>query len=414
MALGGSTTQFDYFYSALAKRYPGIADANGTTTNFQFMNTPMQAQWITGGDANAFELANSTSVGLDGFFIPGGGFANAYRDLVLSIDPTQGSDNARYRNCVIQIAALDNQIQSLTSQAQGSYKVFVANNPGTQETFTQWLLDPFGGLNFRQQLDELQARRGDFASTQANVLKALDGPLALAQAAVSPWAQTMNISEGGATQAVPLTTIGGDLAGDVGRWTARPAGQYDFDVTITGSDTITSPWRTTYTTVVHSDCWGTSASVEVNTSRIISDSQYKLRICAVGMNSYKINRGQWFDDTLVSPQTKIVEGSAWTPDMFFGLNGSLHLVPDVIFVMFRPMIKLTTSTQVFKQQIQANADAAISYLDLMGFRFNVDGMASLQPEGDAVTTTVTFNAPDNQQAQIVGITSKVAWNGDEQ
>jgi len=50
----------------------------------------------------------------------------------------------------------------------------------------------------------------------------------------------------------------------------------------------------------------------------------------------------------------------------------------------------------------------------MGFRFNVNGMSSLQPVGDEVTTTVTFNAPDNQQAQIVGVTSKVAWNGDEQ
>lgn len=414
MAIGATTTQFDYFYDALAKRYPGIAAANGVTTNFQFMNTPMSAQWVTGGDANAFELANSTSVGLDGFFIPGGGFANAYRDLVLSIEPTQGADNQRYRNCVIQIAALDNQVQSLTSQAQANYKVYVANNPGTQTTFVQWLADPFGGQNYQQQLAQLQAQRADYASTQANILKALDGPLATAQAAVNPWAQTMNISEGGAIQSVPLTTIGGDLASDVAKWTARPAGQYDFDVTITGSDEITSPWKTTYTTTVHSDCWGTSASVQVNTSRIISDSQYKLRISAVGMNSYKINRGQWFDDSLVSPQTKLVEGSAWTPDMFFGLNGSLHLIPDVIFVMFRPMIKLTTSTQVFKQQIQANADADISYLDLMGFRFNVDGMSSLQPVGDAVTTTVTFNAPDNQQAQIVGVTSKVAWNGDQQ
>ena len=43
-----AATQFDYFYDALAKRYPGIADANGTTTNFQFMNTPMSASWITG------------------------------------------------------------------------------------------------------------------------------------------------------------------------------------------------------------------------------------------------------------------------------------------------------------------------------------------------------------------------------
>lgn len=411
-----ATTQFDYFYEALAKRYPGIAAANGTTTNFQFMKTPLPAQWMTGSDANAFELANSTSVGLDGFFTPGGGFANAYRDLVLSIEPAQGSDNPRYRECVIQIAAIDKQIQSLTDQAQGAFKDYVANTPETQMTFTQWFNDPFGGQNFQQQIAQLQFQRSDLANVQQNIVKALDGPLGLAQAAVNPWAQTMNIVEDGAGQSVPLTTIGGDLAGDIARWTARlfTPDQYDFDITITGTDTITTPWKTTCTTTARSDCWGTSAPVQVNTSRIISDNQYKLRICAVGMNSYKINRGQWFDDTRVSPETKLVKGSAWTPDMFFGRNGSLHLIPDVIFVMFRPMIKLTTSTQVFKQEIQANADAEISYVDLMGLRFAVSGMASLQPVGDEVTITVTFYAPDNQAAQIVGVTSKVAWNRDEE
>src|ERR1700733_2943792 len=119
----GQMTQFDYLYGALAKRYPGIENANGTTSNFQFMQTPMSASWITGQDATAFELANSTSVGLGGFFIAGGGFANAYRDLVLSIEPTNDASNAQYRQCVISINAIDGQIQSLNSQAQGAYQV---------------------------------------------------------------------------------------------------------------------------------------------------------------------------------------------------------------------------------------------------------------------------------------------------
>jgi hypothetical protein len=406
-------TQFDYLYDALAQRYPGIAKANGESANFQFMQTPMTADWVTGHDARAFELANSTSVTLDGFFVPGGGFANAYRDLVLSLAPVQKIENAVYVDCVAKLRALDAQKQSLADAAHGAFRVFVAENPGTQTTFVQWLADDFGGKSYRDELTELDAQRTDVAKTQTDVVNAIDAPLGLARGAVNPWAQTMQIDEGGALRTVPLVTIGGDLATDISTWSMRPKDQYDFDVTITANDTLKTPWKTTYTTKVRTDCWGTSASLQTNTQRIISDNNYKLRVRARGMNSYKINRGQWYDESLVSPHVKLVEQSAWTPDMFFGENGSLHLIPEEIFVMFQPSIQLTVSTQVYKQQIESNADVDIEYLDMLGMRFEVSGMSSLQPQGDAQTTTITLNPPANQQAQIVGITSKVAWDFDQ-
>jgi len=409
-----ASTQFDYLYDALAQRYPGIASADGRSANFQFMQTPMAADWGTGRDATAFEIANSTSVSLGGFFIPGDGFAESYRDLVLSLAPAQETANPAYRDCITKIAALDAQRKSIRDEARGEFSVFQADNPGTQATFTQWLQDEFGGADYRDRMAAVEQQRAVIAKTQTDLVKALDVPLALAQNAVSPsWADTMNIDEGGQARAVPLATLGGDLAGDIAKWTVRPQDQYDFDVTVTANDTVTTPWRTTYETQVHGNCWGTSASVSTNTQRIIKDSNYRLRICAVGLNSYKINRGRWYDETLVAPDMRLVEGSAFSANDFFGLNGALHLIPEEIFVMFRPKIQLTTSTQVYRQQIAANADVDISYLDLMGMRFDVGGLASLQPVGNEETTTITLDPPENQKAQIVGIVSKVAWNSAE-
>jgi hypothetical protein len=404
-------TQFDYFFDALAQKYPGIADADGVTSNFQFMETPYDASWQNGNDAEAFALADSTSLRLDGFFVPGGSFSNAYADYVLSINPSTGADNAQFKAAAQQISNLNGAIQSKSGQAQAAYAVFAANNPGTQETYTQWLNDPMGGGTFLSQVNELIAQRSSFAATQASILAALDGPLSAAQKAVNPWAETMNISQGGQVQSVPLMTISGDLAGDIARWGGYGPNEYDFDVTITGDQTVKTPWKTTYTTTTHADCWGASASVSVDSTRIIEDSNYKLRVRAKGMNSYKITRGQWYHEDLLVPTTQLVAGSPLTNDSIFGFQGSLHLAPEEVFVMYQPTISLTMSTQLYKEEIAGNASASIDWVDLLGFRFAVDGLASLQPEGDEVTTTITFQAPATQAAQVVGVMSKVAWNG---
>ncbi|CAA7623617.1 hypothetical protein [Magnetospirillum sp. UT-4] len=407
----GNLTQFDYLYAALANKYPGIAAADAKSTAFQFMDTPLSASWIKDDDADAFELADSTSLQLGGFFVRGSNFANSYKDFILSVQPAKGSDNSDYRNAVTNIAALDNNITALVSTARNNYQLFLQNNTGTTETWDQWLTDPFGGADFGAQLKELNTQRDDFASQQAKILQALDLPLSQAQSAVNPWAQTMNITEGSAVRQVPLTTIGGNLTSDIVGWNNRAPGQYDFDVTINQADVEKYPWKTVYTVETHADCWGASSSVKVETSRIIADRNYKLRVMAVGANSYLIERGQWYHESFMDPNIPIVEGSCFSADTFFGKSGSLHLIPETIFVLYKPTIQLTISTQLFKQVQGANADMSLDWLDLMGLRFDVKGWASLQPEGDETTTTVTFRAPVNQPAQVVGVISKVAFNG---
>jgi len=404
-------TQFDYLYDALAQKFPGIQAADGKNTVFQFMQTPLGANWKSGDDADAFELANSTSLDLGGFFMRGSSFANSYKDMVLSIEPTNGVDNPQYRDCVNKIAIIDNNLDSTRKQAQADYDLFKANHSEYEGTFEQWVVDPWGGKSWGDKLDELNVQRDNYATTQANVLAALDTALSQAQKEVNPWAQTMNITEGNQVREVPLITIGGDLQRDILSWNNRGEGDYDFDVIITKDQEITSPWKTTYTTTVKQKCLHTEVETNVNTSRIIADKNYKLRVTAVGANSYLINRGQWYHEDLASPETPIVEGSRWNSDSFFGLSGNLHLIPETIFVLYKPSIQLTISTQIYKQEFEEHADVAINWVDLLGFRFAFDGLASLQPEGDEVTTTVTFVAGSNQLAQIIGINSKVAWNG---
>jgi hypothetical protein len=224
----------------------------------------------------------------------------------------------------------------------------------------------------------------------------------------------MHISYPGSSSVltVPRLTIDGDLSGDIVRWQAARADQYEFDVRINANQTITSPWQTTYETKVTRQCFKTSVDVKVDTSRIITDTHYELRYTAVGINSYPITRGNWFDASFVRPDVPLINGIDVSGDTFFGPAGSLHLIPVNILVIYKPTITLTISVERYKEQFGAYADTKIDWLDIFGFRFQVGANKKLEPIANPNgTVSVTFACPDNPVPQIVGVTSLLRYNG---
>lgn len=404
-------SQFNYLFDALAKKYPGLADADGVTSTFQFSELPMEATWVLGYDSDAYNLANATSLRLDGYFAPGTNLANAYQDYVLSIKPNAGSDNPDYQAASRKVNAANDALTAKASLAIGAYKVFIANNPQQPMSYSQWLGDPnCGGDGYADALGQLRTTRNDQAKLMTEIIAAVDVPLAAAQKAVNPWSETMLISEGGTNRTVPLVTLGGNLASDHANWLTYPPGQYDFDVTINASDVVTSPWKTTYDTETSASCFHVSTTVNIDSKRIINDTHYKLQVTAVGANTYPIQRGEWFRSDLIIPTTQIVQGSVFTNDSFFGYAGALHLIPGQVFVLYRPSIVLTMSTNVYTEEVHGAVTAGFDWVDIFGFHFDMSGGASLTTIGDAVTTTLTISAPQAQAPQIVGVQSKVAWN----
>ncbi|BAU29797.1 hypothetical protein DFP93_106177 [Aneurinibacillus soli] len=410
----GKKSQYEYLYAALQDKYPGIASGDGSYV-FQFSETPLEASWITGTDINAYGIANAVSVDLGGFYVPGDALDSSYSTLLKSIKPKNGDDNKDYLKKQQELGDLRNQQQVISDKARKDYYVWAANNSksdGTpQETFSEWLNDPFGGQYVGGQMNDLQAKVVEINDEIAKILKSLDAGLSDAINNLSK--DTMPISRGGAAIQVPAITINGDLAKDKVRWDQYSNNEYDFDVRINKDSVIKSPWKTVYDTKVHHDCFSTSVSVNINTSRIITDAHYELRFTAVGLQAYQISRGTWYNASFVNPNVEIVQGAVGvTNDSFFGVSGSLHLIPESILVMYKPVIQLTVSTEVYKQQFETNADADIDWVDLFGFRFSIDGIASLKPvENGNNTTTITFSSPSNASPQIIGVTSKVEYNG---
>lgn len=411
----GKKSQFEFLYDSLAQKYPGLVNAGDGAFVFQFSQMPIAASWIRGTDENAYAISNSVPADLGGFYVPGDALDSAYSTLIKSIKPKNFDDNQTYRKRLIQVADLRNNMIKVRDDAYKDYYTWAANNQepdGTaSKTFDKWLGDPFGGSVWGDKLNDINAQVKEINNEMAAILKAMDAGLSDAIAALDT--DTMPISRGGSAIQVPAVTINGDLANDKTRWDSYKDNEFDFEVEITKDSVIKYPWKTVYDTKVKQKCFNTSVETKVNVSRIITDAHYELSFKAVGLQGYQISRGKWYNSAFVDPNIELVEGVAGlTKDSFFGLNGSLHLIPETILVMYKPNIQLTISEEVYKQEFASKADADLDWIDLFSFRFEFDSIASLKPVKNANNTrTLTFESPLNASPQIIGITSKVAYNG---
>jgi hypothetical protein len=410
--------QFEMLYDALATKYPGLTTAPSGTAVFQFAMSPMLANWDDGTNTPLYDLARSVSTDLGGFWAPSGGIDTSYRDLIASVKPANYSDNPAYQQQQTILGALTSQQSQIAGQAQAAYQEWAAVNQGqggvAAKTMTQWLADPLGGMSWQNKADALETQIQRTTDKITAIVGSMDSALAMAQAACDPnkMTDTMQISNGGKSTPVPAFRIGGDLAGDLARWAAYQPGTYEFQATMDQSTVITTPWKTLTTTTVHADCWGANVDTHVDTSRIITDVNYAMEVSFVGLNSYQVSRGTWYDPSYVKPSVEIAPGATVTNDTFFGVDGSLHLIPLVFLVGYRPTFKLTISTEVYKQEFEANASVDIKFISMFGWQFNFDGLASLQPvQGANNTTTVTFDSPPSSLPQLLGVVSQVEWNG---
>lgn len=411
-------TQFDYLYDALAQKYPGIQNADGRSTLFQFVTTPLAAAWKSGNDAQAYDIANAVPKNLDGFYVHGDALDISYQDLIQTIKPTSKDINERYRALTRKIDVALEANRNLRNEALSDYNVWRANNLDAKTglsdmSFSQWLQDEFGGADWQKQLNEKKKALDTLTFERDEITRTMDSALFNARERINPdKMDKMNISQNGtAAVSVPKVTIDGNLTKDLESWINRPEGQYDFDVRINAQETIKSPWRTTYETKVTGNCFKLKTEVHVDTKRIISDTRYELRFTAVGLNSYNITRGSWFSPAFVRPDIELVDGAPLTNDDFFSANGALHLLPNNILVMYRPTISITMSKSCYQQTLGAYADVELSWIELFGFRLNFGASGKLQPIDNGDTTMIVLRSPENAAPQIVGITSSVVHNG---
>jgi hypothetical protein len=206
---------------------------------------------------------------------------------------------------------------------------------------------------------------------------------------------------------LPTISIDGNLGTDLGQWKSYSDNQYDLDVTLTKESIVKHQWKTFYNTQVEQHCLSTSVRTSVETSRIIEDKNYKLRVMIKGFQSYGITLGGWYSPAYVNPETaKFSEASTVNSATFFGAdNGVLHMIPSLVWIMYRPKIELTVSTDIYKQTIEGALNSGVNWVNILGsFRFDCSAGSSLAKVGSEIST-ITFDSPVAQNPTVFGVTS---------
>lgn len=413
MSSPNQPTQQECLYDALAHDFPGLFDETGGSV-FQFAASPTAAGWRSSNDSEAYNIANQVPMNLGGYYEPSSGMLDdQYKQLLSALASPNALNNREYQQISTQLAALSDSLNQETLKAQSAYQVWTANNPGPagtqQVTFSTWLGMLGGGAGYQANLANLQSQITSAQQTQGNILKSLDGPRS--QALLAAGTDTMFISSNGGTPtAVPRVTIGGDISADLVRWTSSSEPEYAW--TFDKDYVVTYPWKTVVTETRTSDCYRTETTVQVDTSRIVTDEHFKMHVTMIGLQTYAISRGEWYESDFVTPAVEIAPGGEVTNDTFFGLRGSLHLIPSLVLVSYGLSVGFTVSTDTYTQQFASNATSDVGWLELFGNRYAITDASSLQPvdHGDG-TTTVTFAHPEQSVPQVLGVVSQVEYNG---
>ncbi|MBD5089832.1 MAG: hypothetical protein HDT30_13660 [Clostridiales bacterium] len=407
-------SQYEYLYSALAQNYPDIMNTEGKAEAvFQYASMPLQADWKNGEDASAFTFADTVPQKIGGFYVPGAGsVSTAYQDLLRTIKPKIEDENPEYVRLRQKYDDIMDNITNELKEIDDAYTLWKSSVLHQDEaghplmTEDEWLSSPTGGQQYQMKLKSLQDDAAETDKEYKNILHAMDA--ALLRALEDCEKYTMTIVQGGNAIKVPITTISGDLAKDKLRWDGYGKDVYDFETEINKDAEVKTKWKTTYDVKVKHTCHSTNVEQKMSVKRIIADEHYNLKVKFKGVAAYRISRGKWFDDSFVKPDIKLVEGAALNSESFFGENGSLHLIPLTVLVVYKPEFQLTVSKEIYENEFTDEAFLDIDYIELFGVKFGIQGRASLLPKPvENECYMLTFSSPLDSMPQILGVTSSV-------
>lgn len=397
---GNQPTQAEYFYDALVSKFPGLG-----TRIFQFALTPFAASWADGTAESAYGAASVTSSEVGGFFMSGSNFYNAYRDLVNSLKVTNPNKDPNYLTIQTELknqTAAYNVLLQKAQSAYSNYKALNTDSKGNALDFTTWSTSVFGA-NYGSQLQQQNTLIAGLTSRLGQILTDLDAPHAAAVASLKDDQITITPANGTAMK-VPRFSISGNLTQDKSRWDL--ATSPELDVTLKSTGTVKTPWKVLYHQQIDQHCFNTSTDNTINTTRIITDSQYSLNLQAIGLESYNIQRGTWYDPSFVNPSVALEPGGSETNASLFGPKGPLHLVPEVFVVMYKPKMTLTVTTETYEQYIEGKAGVSVNWLDIFGLRFDAGEASGIKVVKGATTTTVNMPIPGGSVPQVIGVASK--------
>lgn len=183
-------------------------------------------------------------------------------------------------------------------------------------------------------------------------------------------------------------------------------GQEGFKVEIKREDHVEDKVKATYDFQTHANLWGIKADGLYDSRQLVKDENYHLTVTAAAVKSFQIERTGWFADEFVSKDKPFVDGCSLNHDDFFDKeNGSLHLIPTSVLVIYKPKIVMNISSMVYEKDLKAKMHGGMGLFNLFGLTFNMDAGASMRVVNENAVTSITFDSPSNVEPQLLGILS---------
>lgn len=363
MALNDAS-QFEYLAQAILEAFPGLQNTATNETYFQFTGAPIAAVWEDGEDMDAYTLANTGPGTLDGFYEPTTtDVAKSYQDFIASIAPTDITTNKQWLACQTQLTTLAKQYSTVSTRASAAFNTWLAQNPSFKPDFAgfsgfdKWLVTPnTPGPGWNDQLSNNLDLQTGVKQEIAGLMTAVDGLLGKAQTAATNPANMSTFVGAGVTRQVPLTTIE-DISGAMTAWTAAAPGNYELQVSLHRNNRLIAsnamiPWHLLAAPNVPTT-WGSLATGQVmNTSLLVADPQFSIQVMAIGARVFNVSRGPWYDSGwLTASNCTLAKGSSFILTDFFGLRGTLKLIPLSMLVIYKPRVEITVSSATYEQEM---------------------------------------------------------------
>lgn len=402
---------YEHLMSALVKEFPDLGN-EGKQKVFQFVATPMEANWLDAVDYNLFQLMDTVPAERNGFYVGSNSrVSNAYIDYLYSLASMDIRESDTYRRLQDQAETKYRMLQNEENNLKSVYiretkKTLSA--PEDMKMYRDWLetqsglyapLELENYLELRKEYKELKNKmRMEIEKRNRPLRKAIDA----AEAEENKMRVTVK-GENPLEMKVPQYTISGSLQEMIRSGDNRRKDDYCYKIEMNSEDVVEGRWKSEYGLNAFGGFLGLFAKGTTEMTQLLYDEKYKLTVQLKEAGTYNIQRGEWYQDHFVNSGKELDGGAMFKKEDFFGEKGSLQLIPASFFVVYRPKIQLTISRDVYKRKLHSSF-VGNTILTIFGMAMGFAGSYRQELEGSE-ELVIDFENQEFTKPQIIGVTS---------
>lgn len=401
-------SSYEHLMNALVKQFPSLAQ-HGEQQVFQFVSTPIAATWKKAMSESLYNLMDTVPAERAGYYSSSASrITSSYRDFIGSLKQKDFKESDEYRRLIDVRNKKSGIVDNNTLILKQAYVEDTGKNvdtPDELKDYKAWLKTQSGDFMPPEVRKAIKAVK--------ELEEAEEAIVAFRNRANKPYQRAVEeleknkiriMSDSSTTiSEVPHYSFGGDLQELIETGDNLKANDYKYKITIKSDEVIEGKWSALYSTKASASFFMARAENTTELTQLINDEKYTLEVNLKNAGTFMVNRDQWYDDTFVKPNKELDEAAIFTKEDFFGVGGSLQLIPASFFIVYRPRIRLTIDRTVYEQKIKTKIGGSALFT-IFGLSMNASFDQSKTVAGTE-KIVIDFENNDTSAPQVIGVTS---------